>query len=278
VRSTQSVTSNSKSTERSSAVSVQNNLPNADSGGASTGNQEGRQEETTNYEISKSVHSSTRDQPRLERVTLAVMVDGVDEVGPDGKHTWRPRAQAELDQIGRLAQSAIGYDEKRGDRVEVVSMPFINEIGPSDGGAPAPAVKMHRDLITLGEAAAIGVTALVIIVLMTRSIIQGLKPPSLSFGVAHAGALPAGDAAAPAPVPGTALALTGPSALAGPGGGAGGGAGGEALADGDDSTISMINIEGQIRASSIRQLVELTSRHPDATLAIIRNWLASGNG
>ncbi len=275
VRSTQNVTSNSKSTERNGAVSVQNNLPNADSGSQATGNQEGRQEETTNYEISKSVHTSTRDQPRLERITLAVMVDGVDEVGPDGKHTWRPRAQAELDQIGRLAQSAIGYDEKRGDHVEVVSMQFINEIGPAEAEAPAPVVKVRRDLVTLGEAAAIGVTALVIIGLMTRSIIQGLKPPALSFGMAGAAQLSGGESAAHAP--GTALALTGTAASGGGGAGAGGVAGGEANAEAEDSTISMSNIEGQIRASSIRQLVDLTGRHPDATLAIIRNWLASGS-
>jgi flagellar M-ring protein FliF len=270
VRSTQNVTSNSKSTERNGAVSVQNNLPNADSGNQATGNQEGKQEETTNYEISKTVHTSTRDQPRVERVTLAVMVDGVDEVGPDGKHNWRPRAQPELDQIERLAKSAIGYDEKRGDHVEVVSMPFINEIGPAEAEAPVPAVKVRRDLITLGEAAAIGITALVIIVLMTRSIIHGLKPPPLSFGMAGAAELPGGETSVGAP--GTALALTGPSAVAGAA------AGGTADGEVEDSTISMSNIEGQIRASSIRQLVDLTSRHPDATLAIIRNWLATGGG
>ncbi len=153
-------------------------------------------------------------------------------------------------------------------------MPFINEIGPAETEAPTPAVKVRRDLITLGEAAAIGVTALVIIALMTRSIIQGLKPPSLSFGMAHAGALPAGEAAGHVPVPGTALALTGASAPTG----VGGGGGGDSHAEAEDSTVSMSNIEGQIRASSIRQLVDLTSRHTDATLAIIRNWLASGGG
>ncbi len=94
VRSTQSVTSNATSTERSSAVSVQNNLPNADSGSGATGNQEGRQEETTNYDISKSVHSSTRDQPRLERITLAVMVDGVDVRGRSGRQARVATARA----------------------------------------------------------------------------------------------------------------------------------------------------------------------------------------
>jgi len=63
VRSTQSVTSNNKTTDHAGAVSLQNNLPNADPNPQSAGSQEGRQEETTNYEITKTVHSTTRDQP-----------------------------------------------------------------------------------------------------------------------------------------------------------------------------------------------------------------------
>jgi flagellar M-ring protein FliF len=75
VRSTQNVTSNNKTTDHVNAVSLQNNLPNADPSGQSTGSQEGRQEETTNYEISKTIRNTVRDQPQVERITLAVMVD-----------------------------------------------------------------------------------------------------------------------------------------------------------------------------------------------------------
>ena len=52
------------------------------------------------------------------------MVDGTDSVGADGKHAWQPRAAEELDRITGLVKSAIGFDEKRGDHVEVVSMRF----------------------------------------------------------------------------------------------------------------------------------------------------------
>ena len=47
VRSTQSVTDNSKTTEQAANVPVQNNLPNADAGKENAGTQEARQEETT---------------------------------------------------------------------------------------------------------------------------------------------------------------------------------------------------------------------------------------
>ena len=93
VRSTQNVTSNNKTTERTGPVSLQNNLPNADPSGPATGSQEGRTEETTNYEITKTIHSTTRDQPQVDRITLAVMVDGIDEVGPMASMSGTPASR-----------------------------------------------------------------------------------------------------------------------------------------------------------------------------------------
>ncbi|MDR3529830.1 MAG: flagellar basal-body MS-ring/collar protein FliF, partial [Rhodopila sp.] len=148
VRSTQNVTSNNKTTDKTGPVSLQNNLPNADAGAAVTGSQEGRQEETTNYEIGKTVRAIVHDQPQVERITLAVMVDGVDEVGPDGKHTWRARDQADLDRIEKLVKSAIGFDEKRGDRLDVVSMPFVSTLEAADTAPAAQPAKANGDLVT----------------------------------------------------------------------------------------------------------------------------------
>ena len=77
-RSTQTVTNNSKTTEAATTVTVQNNLPNADAGKEGAGSQEARQEETTNYEIGKTVRTLIREQPQIDRISLAVMVDGTD--------------------------------------------------------------------------------------------------------------------------------------------------------------------------------------------------------
>ncbi len=82
VRSTQNVTSNNKTTDKTGPVSLQNNLPNADAGAAATGSQEGRQEETTNYEIGKTVRAIVHDQP----------ADRADHPGGDGR--WRRRDRA----------------------------------------------------------------------------------------------------------------------------------------------------------------------------------------
>jgi flagellar M-ring protein FliF len=275
VRSTQNVTSNSKSTDKTGPVSLQNNLPNADAGATASGNQEGRQEETTNYEIGKTVRAIVHDQPQVERVTLAVMVDGVDEVGADGKHTWRVREQAELDQIAKLVKSAVGFDDKRGDRLEVVSMPFVAAIDVVDGAPLGRPVKANGDLVTFVQMIAFGVVGFGIIILTARSIFAALSKQPVSLSIAGGGRGVAeiaagGPAAARIGQPaGGALGLThggGPAGAVGP------------IEPDEDETVTMNSIQGQLRASSIRKVVNLVDRHPDTTLGIIRGWISTDGG
>jgi flagellar M-ring protein FliF len=37
--------------------------------------------------------------------------------------------------------------------------------------------------------------------------------------------------------------------------------------------VNIANIEGQLRASSIRRLSELVDKHPEESLAIVRTWM-----
>ena len=267
VRSTQNVTSNNKTTDKTGPVSLQNNLPNADAGAATTGSQEGRQEETTNYEIGKTVRAIVHDQPQIERISLAVMVDGVDQTGADGKHTWRPRDQAELDGIGKLVKSTIGFDEKRGDQLEVVSMPFVSAQDLAEASPVANPARVNGDLVTFLQMIAFGVVGFGIIILTARSIFAALHKQSSGLTIGR----PMGEIA-DGGSPG--IGLTQSNAL-----GIGHGGGDRALkAPEDDDIVTMSNIQGQLRASSIRKVTQLVDQHPDTTLGIIRGWIATDHG
>jgi flagellar M-ring protein FliF len=197
--------------------------------------------------------------PRVERISIAVVVDGIEELGADGKSVWRPRAQSELEQIERLAKSATGFDAKRGDQIEVISMRFVNELRPTDVRDSAPTVRLDRDLLAFGQVAFIGIAALTIILLMIRSIIQGLAPEATGIPTS-------GRTELLAAVSNDSLASEVPALL---------GQVTDSSPPVEEATISISNIEGQMRASSIRQLIDLTNRHPDTTLTIIRGWMAS---
>jgi flagellar M-ring protein FliF len=267
VRSTQNVTSNNKTTDKTGPVSLQNNLPNADAGATASGSQEGRQEETTNYEIGKTVRAIVHDQPQVERITLAVMVDGVDEVGSDGKHSWKARDQADLDRIEKLVKSAVGFDEKRGDRLDVVSMPFVTTVEAAEAAPLTRPGKMNGDLLTLVQMIAFGVVGFGIIILTARSIFATLnkQPATMAIAGGAAGEIAGG------PGPGTGQ-LNGGALGIGHGGAEGGHPEGE-----EDDTVTMNNIQGQLRASSIRKVTKLVDMHPDTTLGILRGWMALDN-
>jgi flagellar M-ring protein FliF len=262
-RSTQTVNSTSKSTEANSTVSVQNNLPNADAGNAGTGSQEARQEETTNYEISKTVRTLIHEQPQIDRISLAVMVDDTDTVGADGKHVRTPRSAEELARIATLVKSAIGFDLKRGDQVDVVSMRFAED---ATAAAPeSPGLLGFRfekaDLLRLAQSGLFGLVALLALLFVLRPMVTRLITLAPGEGM---GSFPPGSAQA---------------ALAGPGGGAllGNGPGAQALLE-DESMVNLSQIEGQIRASSIRRVTELVDKHPEETLSIVRGWMVQENG
>jgi flagellar M-ring protein FliF len=46
----------------------------------------------------------------------------------------------------------------------------------------------------------------------------------------------------------------------------------------DESMVSIAQIEGQLRASSIRRVSDLAEKHPNETLSILRGWMAQEGG
>jgi len=258
-RSTQTVTDKQRSTEAEKSVTVQNNLPNADAGTpAGTGSSDDRNEETTNYEIGRTVRTMVREQPQIARISLAVMVDGTMAPGSDGKPAWHERSAEELSGLRRLVQSAIGFDAKRGDTVEIVSMRFT-ETAESLAPAPDGLFSLHLekdDFMGLAQSSILGVVVLLALLFIVRP--MALRLTAL------------GDAAGG----GEDIRLAGPEprALAAPGGGIQPSGAAALLAD--ESMIEMANIEGQLRASNLRKLAEMVEKHPDESLNIMRGWMS----
>lgn len=99
-------------------------------GGAGGGKKEGpyRKNITRNYEISRKTRHVQESVGTIKRLSVAVMVDGVYEESKDkdGKKTlvYKPRNAEELDHFVKMTRNAIGFDPERGDKVEVVAMPF----------------------------------------------------------------------------------------------------------------------------------------------------------
>jgi flagellar M-ring protein FliF len=261
-RSTQTVDAKSKTSEANATVTAQNNLPNADAGANPSGTQEDRQEETTNYEIGKTVRTLIHDQPQIDHISLAVMVDGTTVVAPDGKSTWQPRSAEDLARITTLVKSAIGFDSKRGDQVDVESMRFISE-APELAATPAGSfVGLDTaSMVRLAETGLIGLIGLLALLLVLRPMVLRLTTLTPDRGGVDLGMMLPGGSSGGGSVS-AEMAMSGPANVAAIG-----------LLE-DESMVSIAQIEGQLRASSIRRVSDLADKHPDETLSILRGWMA----
>jgi flagellar M-ring protein FliF len=207
-------------------TTVAGNLPGADpQGSGGGGSQESRQEETTNFEIGRTTRNTTREHPVIRRLSVAVLVDGVVEPGAEGGGAprWRERTPEELARLATLVRGAVGFDERRGDKVEVVSMRFVEEAASGAGepagpfGLPLSAAMLTR----LAESGLLALVALLAILLVGRPLVRRISAslqPQAAPAEARA-ALPGGAGASesparPAPGPAPADTAAAPAHLA----------------------------------------------------------------
>jgi flagellar M-ring protein FliF len=108
------------------AVTVASNLPEGDAaaGGGGSSAQTSETRERVTYDISETQRETESGPGTVRRITVAVLVNAVPVVGPDGVLQQQPRGAEELQSLRDLVQSAVGYDEARGDVVTLQSMVF----------------------------------------------------------------------------------------------------------------------------------------------------------
>src|SRR5262249_39969841 len=127
LRSSQTREESSASGVDTGQATVNNELPGAannNASGATPRDQSKKTEETNNYEISRTTKTEVTEAGRVNRISVAVLVDGAYTKNEKGELAYKERSKEELDRIATLVRSAIGFDQKRGDQVEVVNLKF----------------------------------------------------------------------------------------------------------------------------------------------------------
>ncbi len=259
-RSTSSTTQAQRGAEPLAAT-VQNNLPGAEQGGGAQ-TSENRSEETTNFEIGRTTRNVLRETPLLKRLSIAVLVDGVWEPA-QGAATpaFRDRSPEELARLTSLVRSAVGFNEQRGDRVEVVSLRFADppqrpaETETGLFGLPITPAVVGRLVETLVYAFIALVAILLIGRPMAKRLSVGLAPReqlALAQGMAGAALPPGAEMSALPGQPGQKALPPG---------------------EAEAGTVALRNVEGPVRASALVTLHEMVEKHPAESLAVIRGWM-----
>lgn len=268
-RSTQSTSESNQTNEVApsggdSPVSVQSNLPDAQAGTASAApttvptSKSTKTEETTNFEISKTVQSQTRLPGTVKRVSVAVLVDGTYKTEGEGdaaKEVYEARSKEQLDQYAALVRSAVGYDADRGDTVEVANLQFAQDDAAASGDM-VEKLTSNPELMRLAEKLGMLLLAVLVLLVIVRPMVRTLLDVK-----GQAEQLEGGRAAA-------ALSGPAPSAIS-----AQLEAAEAAMEEGHDSMIDINRVDGRVKASSLKKMGEIIDKHPEEAVAIIRQWM-----
>jgi flagellar M-ring protein FliF len=252
IRSTQARNETSLTANPNGAVTVGNELPGAvgvDGEGASR-DEHAKNEEITNYEISKTTRIETTEGGRLSRLSVAVLVDGSYLRSANGDMIYQPRGQEELEQIATLVRTAIGFDRNRGDQVEVINLPFAE-------APPPPAIveetllesvlnPSREDILRFLELAVIAVLTLIVLFTVVRPLVKQIlaaenekkkTPPARSPQQAQLEELEGRPESAASKM------------------------------------IELAKVNGQVQQQSLDRVGEMVKTQPTETLSVLRQWI-----
>lgn len=240
-------------------VTVASNLPDGEAnaeGGSST-SQASETRERVNYEVSETTREVTRAPGAIRRLTVAVLVNGTYAPGADGAQQFQPLPEPEMQALRALVESAVGYDEARGDQITLRSLPFERPEGLGTGPIEPGLFTGSIDMMRLAQMAILALVALLLGLFVVR--------PVLARGAARAsaGALPApeddyGDASGV--LDGDAQFETLPALAGGP----------------DFGGMGMVDFDMDdepVSADPVERLRNLIEERKTESVEILRSWL-----
>jgi len=255
IRSNQSIeeTNQTRDSEGTQPVTVGTNLPDPNVGSgenASSSGAQSRIEETVNFEVSKKIINHVREVGIINRLSVAVLIDGVRGI-EDDEPTYQPRSEAEMELLATLVRGAIGFNADRGDTVEVINMEFADVV--------VEGIELElffgldkNDLLRMAEVLVLSIVAILVILLVVRPLV------SRAFE-----SIPSAAAAGERLLTDQAGALTAPGIPS-------------EVTVGEERFEELIDIdrvEGRVKASSVKKVGGLVEKHPEEALSILRSWM-----
>ncbi len=256
LRSSQTREESSASAGDGGQVTVNNELPGNQANATATArDQSKKSEETNNYEISRTTKTEVTEAGRVNRISVAVLVDGAYTKNDKGEMVYQDRSKEELDRIATLVRSAIGFDQKRGDQVEVVNLRFAEAPLVPPVAEPTGLLSLLQftkdDVMHVIELGVMMLLGLVVLFLVIRPLVKRILAAEVVPGAAEA---------LPALTDGTQEeGANGQAAIAGPGAA---------------QLIDVAQVQGQVHAQAVHRVGELAERNPNETASIVRQWLS----
>jgi flagellar M-ring protein FliF len=253
LRSTQTKEESANAVDPAGQVSVANELPGGQPNASAGRDTTKKSEEIANYEISRTTKTEVVEGGRVNRISVAVLVDGSYVKNDKGDVTYQERTSQELDRIAALVRSAIGYDQRRGDQVEVINLRFAETPGlviPEPTGLLAMFQFTKDDIMHGIELLVMGLLGIIVVLVIVRPLVRRIIEPDKMAAKASETALTGPEAAAGSSETAQAVAATPTGKM-----------------------LEFAKVQGKVQAEALKQMGELADKNPTETAAIIREWL-----
>ena len=108
-----------------------------------------QKDSTVNYEVDRTIRHTVMPVGSIKRLSVAVVVNGSRKVvDANGESTDKPLSDAEKEQINNLVKDAMGFDQNRGDSLNVQVATFTEH---KEEAVEALPIWKQPDMIELGK-------------------------------------------------------------------------------------------------------------------------------
>ena len=232
---------------RNTQASVASNLPDGDAAdGSNSTSQNSLTRERVNFDVSETQREIVREPGAIRKVSVAVLIDGIEQEQADGTVQFVPRGREELDILRGLVASTIGFDESRGDSITIESLLF--EPSPELGTSADAGIASNLDMMKLIQLAALIAVALILGLFVVRPILTSSAtaepndPPLVGSNALSRMTIDADNENAPAPV----------------------------------EVIPSPNQQQSSETDPVTRLRELISERQSETVEVLRHWMEEG--
>ncbi|NLH51164.1 MAG: flagellar M-ring protein FliF [Myxococcales bacterium] len=267
VRSQQTVVADNTASETntSSFPGAESNVPETNyAEGAQNQSKSNKKQETVNYEISRTTSTISQAGGAIKKLSVAVLIDGTyKEVEGEGKKKMEfvPRSEEEMATFTEIVKKVVGYNEQRGDQIEVANIPFVTE---EAGALESPYEKMDYIIRFVNYGLAV-LGVVLFLLFIVRPLLRWLTTePSLESQLGMPAELLAGATVGEIEArlagrlgPGVAAEEAVPAEEAGP------------------KEITMAERMGRLNRQKA-DLLETASRDSEAVTLMIRRWIKEG--
>jgi flagellar M-ring protein FliF len=170
----------SQSKQADTAATVEQNVPQGAPqggvGGPESSDQQDKKEEQTNYEINSKTVATTRNSYKVEKLSVAVVVNKGRLAQMVGEPADQAKVDAYLAEMQKIVATAAGLSTERGDAVTVTAMDFLSD-QLLDETATGPSVldMLSRNLAGIINSLAFVGVAFIIIWMGVRPIVRAVS-------------------------------------------------------------------------------------------------------